>query len=46
MADNQHKHGEMDTKAQEETFNGFMRWTVNVALICIGVVVFLALFAR
>ena len=32
----EHKHGEMDTKVQEETFEGFMKfvvWTVVVILV-------------
>lgn len=45
MAESDHKHGEMDITDQEKTFDGFMRWSINVALVCIGIVVFLALFA-
>lgn len=46
MADNDYKRGEMNIEAQEKTFEGFMRWTVNIAILCILVVLFLALFAR
>ena len=46
MAENQHKHGEMDISAQEKTFAGFMRWTVNVGIVCILIILFLADFAR
>jgi hypothetical protein len=46
MADTEHKHGEMDIKDQEKTFDGFMKWTVNVGIFCILVVIFLAVFAR
>jgi len=46
MADKEHKHGEMDTTEQEKTFDGFMKWSMNVGLFSIGVVIFLALFAR
>lgn len=46
MAEKQHKHGEMDISEQEKTFEGFMRWTMIVGLTCIGVVIFLALFAQ
>jgi hypothetical protein len=46
MADKDHKHGEMDTSDQERTFDGFIRWSVRVAVFSIGVIVFLALFAR
>jgi hypothetical protein len=46
MADKEHKHGEMDTTEQEKTFDGFMKWSTNVGLFAIGVVIFMALFAR
>jgi hypothetical protein len=45
MADNDHKHGEMDITEQEKTFGGFMKWTVNIAIVCIAIVIFLAIFA-
>ncbi len=46
MAENHHKHGEMDITDQEKTFAGFMRWTVNIGIVCILIVLFLAVFAR
>ena len=46
MADNKHKHGEMDITEQEKTFAGFMRMSVNVGIVAIGIVIFLAIFAR
>ncbi|MBO6603335.1 MULTISPECIES: aa3-type cytochrome c oxidase subunit IV [Paracoccaceae] len=46
MAEKQHKQGEMDITEQEKTFSGFIRWSVNVAIACIVIVVFLAIFAR
>jgi hypothetical protein len=46
MADHDHKHGEMDISEQEKTFAGFMRMSVNVGLISLGIIVFLAIFAR
>jgi hypothetical protein len=46
MADHHHKHGEMDITAQEKTFAGFMRWSVNVGIACIVILLFLAIFAR
>jgi hypothetical protein len=46
MAEHQHKPGEMDITEQEKTFAGFMRWTVNIAIVCIAIVIFLAIFAR
>ncbi|MEY3003860.1 MAG: hypothetical protein RLZZ491_1036 [Pseudomonadota bacterium] len=46
MGDNHHKHGDMDITEQQKTFDAFMRWSVNVGLVCIAIVIFLALFAR
>jgi hypothetical protein len=46
MADQDHKHGEMDISEQEKTFAGFMRMSVNVGLISIGIVIVLAIFFR
>ncbi len=40
----EHKHGEMDIAEQEKTFHGFMTWTKNVAIVCIAVLIFLAIF--
>ncbi len=46
MADNnEHKHGEMDITDQEKTFDGFMKWSTNVAIISILIVIGLAIFA-
>jgi len=45
MADDDYKHGEMDIKDQEKTFSGFMRWSVNIAIVCIVIILFLAIFA-
>lgn len=46
MADqDDYKHGEMDTEAQEKTFDGFMKWSTNVAIACIVIVIGLAIFA-
>lgn len=42
MAD--HKHGSMDTSVQERTFEGFITWSVRVAAVSIGILVFLAVF--
>jgi len=46
MAQNAHKPGEMDITEQEKTFAGFMRWTVNIGIVCIAIILFLAIFAR
>lgn len=46
MADkNDHKPGEMDITEQEKTFDGFMKWSTNVAIISILIVIGLAIFA-
>jgi hypothetical protein len=42
MAD--HKHGSTDTSVQEKTFEGFITWSVRVAAVSIGILVFLAVF--
>lgn len=46
MADHHHKQGEMDITEQEKTFANFMRWVVNIGVVCIVIVLFLAIFAR
>ncbi|MCR9108350.1 aa3-type cytochrome c oxidase subunit IV [Marivita sp. XM-24bin2] len=40
----EHKHGTMDITAQEKTFDGFIRWSVRVAVFSIAVLIFLAIF--
>ncbi|MEO1537343.1 MAG: aa3-type cytochrome c oxidase subunit IV [Pseudomonadota bacterium] len=40
----EHKHGEMDISVQEKTFNGFVTWSKNVAIVSIGILIFLAIF--
>lgn len=40
----EHQHGSMDTTTQEKTFAGFMLWVRNVAILCILVLIFLAIF--
>ena len=42
MAD--HKHGEMDIKEQERTFEGFMKFWVWVFGISAAILIFLAIF--
>lgn len=41
MAD--HKHGEMDIEVQQKTFNSFMSMVTGGAIICIGLLIFIAL---
>ncbi|AZL59118.1 aa3-type cytochrome c oxidase subunit IV [Tabrizicola piscis] len=45
MADHnpEHKHGSMDIRAQEKTFGGFIRMSVWVVAISIGILIFMAL---
>jgi Ni,Fe-hydrogenase I cytochrome b subunit len=39
----EHKHGEMDTKVQEKTFDGFIRLVTWGSIISIGTLIFMAL---
>jgi len=41
----EHKHGEMDTSAQEKTFEGFMSMVTKTTIAILVVLVFLALVA-
>jgi hypothetical protein len=40
----EHKHGSMNIDDHEKTFAGFMKWSKNVAIFAIGVLIFLAIF--
>lgn len=40
----EHKHGEMDISVQEKTFEGFITWSKNVAIVSICILIFLAIF--
>ncbi len=44
MAEQTHKHGEMDIHEQEATFNGFVKFLTNGIIFCLLVLVILALF--
>jgi hypothetical protein len=39
----EHKHGTMDIREQEKTFVGFIRMSIWVTAISIGILIFLAL---
>jgi len=39
----EHKHGSMDTKDQEKTFAGFVKYSTNIIIVCIVLVVLLAI---
>jgi Ni,Fe-hydrogenase I cytochrome b subunit len=38
-----HQHGSMDIREQEKTFSGFIRMSIWVTAISIGILIFLAL---
>ena len=38
-----HVHGSMDTKTHEKTFDGFIRVSITVAAVSIGILIFMAL---
>ena len=40
----EHKHGEMDTKTHEKTFEGFIKASTYVAAAAIFILLFLAVF--
>ncbi|MBL4806687.1 MAG: aa3-type cytochrome c oxidase subunit IV [Rhodobacteraceae bacterium] len=39
-----YKHGEMSTTEQEKTYAGFIKGTIWLSGICIGILVFMAIF--
>ncbi len=39
----EHEHGTMDVKDHEKTFDGFIRMVTWGAIICIGILIFMAL---
>jgi aa3 type cytochrome c oxidase subunit IV len=39
-----HKHGEMDTKANEKTFEGFMQLTTRTVILIIVLLIGMAIF--
>ena len=40
----EHKHGEMNIEEHEKTFVGFLRWSKNVVIVSILILIFLAIF--
>jgi len=44
MADQE--HGKMNVEAQEKTFDGFLKFVSRAVIVIIGILLFLALFAR
>lgn len=46
MADHSHseyKHGSMDIRDQEKTFEGFVRMSAWTVVLCFGILIFMAL---
>ncbi len=41
--DSEHKHGSMNIRAQEKTFAGFIRLSIIVACVAIGILIFMGL---
>lgn len=44
MAD--HEHGTMNTDTQQKTFDGFVSFVTRSVIVIIGILVFMAIFAR
>ncbi|MDC0135081.1 aa3-type cytochrome c oxidase subunit IV [Sulfitobacter sp.] len=42
----EHEHGTMKTDVQEKTFNGFVTFVTRACMVIIGILLFMALFAR
>jgi hypothetical protein len=40
----EHKHGSMEIKDQEKTFQGFMAWTKWTVIVIFAVLIYLAIF--
>ncbi len=46
MAEDTHKHGEMDIHDHEATFGGFVKFLTNAVIASLAVVIILAVFFR
>jgi len=42
----EHEHGSMDTKVQQKTFDGFVTFVTRATIVIIGILLFMAVFAR
>ncbi len=40
----EHKHGEMDVKVHEKTFDGFMKWVTWSVIVILVIIVGMAIF--
>lgn len=41
----EHKHGDMDTSVQEDTYGGFIKYGIWSIVVVIGILIFMAVFA-
>jgi hypothetical protein len=42
----EHEHGSMSTETQQKTFDGFVKFVTRAVIVIIGILLFMALFAR
>lgn len=42
----EHEHGSMDSKVQQKTFDGFVTFVTRSVIVIIGILLFMAVFAR
>lgn len=42
----EHEHGTMNSDVQEKTFEGFVTYVTRASIAVIGILVFMAIFAR
>ncbi|MGB5866179.1 MAG: aa3-type cytochrome c oxidase subunit IV [Sulfitobacter sp.] len=42
----EHEHGKMNSETHEKTFNGFVSFVTKTVIVIIGILLFMAIFAR
>lgn len=42
----EHEHGSMNSETQQKTFDGFMSFVTKAVIVILGILLFLAIFAR
>lgn len=42
----EHEHGTMNSDTQEKTFDGFVTFVTRAVIVIIGILLFMAVFAR
>jgi hypothetical protein len=42
----EHEHGSMNSDTQQKTFDGFMSFVTRTVVVIVGILLFLAVFAR